>query len=311
MEQIIFKLCFKSAVHFGKRRLSESENFFMADTLFSSLCIEASNDTEILDNLVSLFKNGNLQISDAMPYIDESFYIPKPMLKIDFEDNSDSVAKKNFKKLKYIPIDMLEDYINGEVDPVFENTILKELGSFEIRTMASSRDSEKVLDGEALPYEVGCYTFSQNCGLYFILGYKNETDKGLITKLLTSLSFSGIGGKRTSGFGRFTFEEITLDEEFKVRFCKTYEKQMSLSVSMAKETEIEKTLINANYLLTKRSGFIQSNNYSDSLRKKRDFYSFVAGSCFETAFEGDIFEVGGNGNHPVYRYAKPFFLGVR
>ena len=41
-----------------------------------------------------------------------------------------------------------------------------------------------------------------------------------------------------------------------------------LSTAMAKEEEIESALKEARYILNKRSGFIQSTNYSEILVKK-------------------------------------------
>ena len=32
--------------------------------------------------------------------------------------------------------------------------------------------------------------------------------------------------------------------------------------------------------------------------------------CFKTIFKGDIFNVGNQGQHPVYRYAKPLWMEV-
>jgi CRISPR-associated protein Csm4 len=49
---------------------------------------------------------------------------------------------------------------------------------------------------------------------------------------------------------------------------------------------------------------------AERLEKKRDFYSFAAGSVFQNKFEGDIFDVSIKGNHPVWRYAKPLFMAV-
>ena len=50
--------------------------------------------------------------------------------------------------------------------------------------------------------------------------------------------------------------------------------------------------------------------YAEEYRRKRDLYVFAAGSCFKNEFEGDIYDVTNGGSHPVYRYAKPLFMGV-
>ena len=72
---------------------------------------------------------------------------------------------------------------------------------------------------------------------------------------------------------------------------------------------LENVLKNADYLLKKRGGFVVSEDYASEYLKKKDFYVFQSGSCFQEKFEGDIFDVSA-GSHPVYRYAKPFFMGV-
>ena len=74
--------------------------------------------------------------------------------------------------------------------------------------------------------------------------------------------------------------------------------------------EIEKVCTEVQFQLIKRSGFVNSMTYADTFRKKKDFYGFVAGSCFKIPYQGDIYDVSIYGKHPVYRYAIPIFMGV-
>ena len=84
-----------------------------------------------------------------------------------------------------------------------------------------------------------------------------------------------------------------------------------LSSAMAKaEEDLESILEDASYLLQKRSGFIYSESYAKEQRRKKDFFSFQAGSCFKKPFSGDIFDVSDGGNHPVYRYGKAVFMEI-
>ena len=85
---------------------------------------------------------------------------------------------------------------------------------------------------------------------------------------------------------------------------------MLLSSALPKQEELNQALEGANYLLQKRSGFVSSVTYADEQRKKRDLYTMQAGSCFQHPFQGDIYDVGRGGAHPVYRYAKALFLEV-
>ncbi|NLM56354.1 MAG: hypothetical protein GX192_02770 [Clostridiales bacterium] len=39
-------------------------------------------------------------------------------------------------------------------------------------------------------------------------------------------------------------------------------------------------------------------------------YAFGEGSCIKTPYKGYIADVSQGGNHPVYRFLKPLFVGV-
>ena len=126
------------------------------------------------------------------------------------------------------------------------------------------------------------------------------------------MGYIGIGGKRSSGLGKFKPELFKPSDEFINHISNDkYESYMTLSSCMATPSELEGVIENSYYLLHKRSGFVSSESYSDRNLKKKDFYAFKAGSCFSSKFYGDIYDVSYKGSHPVYRYAKPMFLGVK
>ncbi len=276
MKRSIVKLKFSSPIHIGDRSLSDSEFDIKADTIFSALCIESGN----ISKLINEVRQGGLKISDTFPYIDNYYYLPKPMIYVNHEVEN----YKLFKKIKYITEDTLDSYLKGELYPEYEleNFIL---GESDVRTRVSVGED---------PYQVGIYSFKENAGLYIIVEHTSD----YIFDIFERLQYSGIGGKRSSGFGRFTFE---IEECFKFP---QGNKKILLNSAMAKEDELERSLDGANYLLQKRSGFIHGSRY-----KKQDFYTFKSGSVFENGFRGDIYDVG-NDEHPVYRYAVPMFMGV-
>ena len=85
---------------------------------------------------------------------------------------------------------------------------------------------------------------------------------------------------------------------------------MLLSTALPREEELDAALEDSSYLLQKRAGFVFSETYAPELRKKKDLYTMQAGSCFKSRFQGDIYDVGMGGAHPVYRYAKAMFAGI-
>lgn len=308
MEYKLYKLKFQSAVHFGKKNLDDSEYSCCADTLFSALCHEAlrmGNDK--FQYFLDAVKEGNLLLSDAFPYMGDTYFIPKPVKHIEHSDsNGDSAVKKAYKKLKYIPVDMLDIYLQRKYD-VSNADDFDKFGHFEMKNVVSIRG-----ESETKPYRIGTYFYNDNNGLYVIVGYEQQEMLKLTEDLLEGLSFSGLGGKRASGLGRFELFTGKLPLEFSGRLKKSGTRYMSLSVALPKDEELETVLEGAEYMLCKRSGFVASECYASEQMRKRDLYVFKAGSCFSARFCGDVYDVSGEGGkHPVYRYAKPMLMEVQ
>ena len=303
MNYKIYKMIFTQGIHFGEHSLEKSEITFQADTLFSALCIEALK-IDKLDELLESVKENNLVFSDAFPYMGQEFFIPKPMKKIEqVIQSEDMTTRKKFKKLEYIQVSLLNQYLKGQY-PIDKGSDIKKLGVHALKTSASIRGNE-----EALPYRVGIYRFKKENGLYIVVGYDSQEILDLFDELFEMLSLSGIGGKKNSGLGHFDLEIAELPKELNQRL-NTKGEVMTLSVSLPTEDELDDVLDDSRYLLVKRSGFIDSYTYSKEQRRKKDIYLFKSGSCFNKTYQGDVYDVSSGGNHSVYKYAKPLFMGV-
>ncbi|EHD7789390.1 type III-A CRISPR-associated RAMP protein Csm4 [Staphylococcus pseudintermedius] len=298
----IFKLHFHTAVHFGNKRLSDGEMTISADTLFSALFIEnlqLGQSQEWLHN--------DLILSDTFPFVNDLLYLPKPLIKIESKEEG---HHKDFKKIKYIPTYHYLQFVKGEFHAEDANDLndIFNVGHYALETKVSLLAQSMNLEAESEPYSVGTFTFEEDAGLYFI-AQGSEKTMDLLEKTLNALQFSGLGGKRNTGYGRFHFEVIE-DSVMSKLLNQTGKQHILLTTAMATDEEIMKACNDARYLLKKRSGFIQSTTYEEQLVKKKDFYSFAAGSVFLTPFKGGIFDVGHKGNHPIFRYAKPLWLEV-
>lgn len=318
MEYKIFKFTFKSGVHIGDGSLDGTGINLRADTLFSALCIEAlkSGGPDLLNSLVLSARSGEMLLSDAFPFIGDEYYLPKPVYGFLSErGKTDSQTKKAFKNLKYISIDTVDDYLNGEFDKntaVYISDKLSKLGAQNIMARVAVRSPEGVgedANGDPLPYHVGIYRFAANAGLYVIAGGGRESF-ALLKKLLSHLANSGIGGKRSSGLGRFTVSEAALPDGIQERFEEPHPAYMTLSVSLPTDAEIQKTLEEASYTLLRRSGFVFSENYAETPLRKNDLFVLGSGCVVRHKYGGDIYDVSNKGAHPVYRYAKGLFYGV-
>lgn len=309
MKYIMYVLTFPNGIHIGNGKLSASETTIHADTIFSAMCIEALNigGGKMLSELVAFAKNNQLLISDALPYISDKLYVPKPMYRITAKEQEIS-EKKEFKKLEYIPYTELDNYMCGELEPTKTNSEFLKLGLRETY--------QKVLikyDDDNELYSVGTYKFNENCGLYIIIGSESEEQENMTDAIFEALQYSGLGGKRSAGYGRFCCEKRSVP--FENMIGSDADLYMTLSVCMASDDELESVLCGASYKMVKRSGFIQSTTYSDNQVKKRDFYMFSTGSVFKKRFNGDIFDVSikdvsNKDRHSVYRYAKPVLIGI-
>lgn len=304
MNYRVYKLAFSQGVHFGRNSLNHTQMAFAADTLFSALCQEAvhSGDDK-LHRLVAYAKNGDLCLSDAFPYKDDLLFLPKPMIHIEGKEE-DSSLKKQYKKLKYIPLNYLTEYLSG-CFPIERAGAWSSFGIDEMKVSASIRGEE-----ETKPYRVAVFRFFENCGLYIVVGYANEEARELFEELTELLSYSGIGGKRSSGLGRFDFLSMKMPEKLLKRLQQKGTRYMTLSAALPQESEMINALQGAEYLLEKRSGFVSSETYANEHQRKRDLYVLASGACFKNKFDGDVYDVSNGGSHPIYRYAKPMFLEV-
>lgn len=301
------KLTFQAPVHFGDGRLSDGEYTCDAATLFSALFIEALK-AGCADELLAAAKSGDLSISDAFPYIGKRLYVPKPMACVseraaNSAESGDSRARKANKALKYIPADKLGDFLGGSFDFVGELGRFNNGASF-LRTKVNLTRSTS---DDAEPYHVGGYRFAPECGLFFLVNGAYD-----VRPLMEQLSYSGIGGKRSSGYGRFTFE-VCEDAPLRLVDGSSFGKRaMLLSSALPREDELTDSLLEgARYHLVRKGGFVQSTSHAPTPRKKRSLCLFASGSVFERCFEGDVFDVNATpGAHPVYRYARAMWMEV-
>lgn len=299
----LYKLEFLNNVHFGKNSLNDAEISFSADTLFSALCIEALKSGE-LKKLYEVTQKGEFVISDAFPYQGKTYYLPKPCVRIErTESRGNSSEKKKIKKMKYIPAEQMDSWLSGNFVPD-ERYDLSRLGKKGVKVSVAVRGKE-----EPDPYRVKYFSFNEGNGLYFLAGGTEENLK-FLEKLMTSLSYSGLGGKRYAGMGRFDYRIAGIPENIQKRLKQKAARYMLLSTALPDEEELPQVMQEADYQLVRRGGFVASETYSEQQMRKKDLYVFAAGSCFGKTFSGNIYDVSSGGKHAVYRYAKGFFMGV-
>lgn len=322
MNYYLYKLKFETAVHFGSsssaQSLSGSEDHFCADTLFSALCHTALalRGQEGLDQLCRDAGEGKLLLSDSMPWQGETLYLPKPFASAKGEREVSAANRKAVKKLKWIPVDAFPAF-SASLRGGDAYDAQRAQTSFGV---SSSTAKVNIVPGEdSLPYQVGLYHFMEDAGLWFLAGCETEELAETLQVLAEGLSYSGIGGKTSAGYGKFHVEDtVYLNEPFD----KTTEwlfaalddteasRQLLLTTSLPSDEELEALLPEAEYMLTRRAGFIQSASYAQENRRKLSQVFLSAGSVLPGRFKSRLYDVGEAGKHPVYRLSAPLFLGV-
>lgn len=306
IKRVIIELEFENLVHFGTHSvgISLEKSSFTAgsNTIYSALVIEFIRlfGEGKLEDFIKNFKQ-NIRISNLLPYNKEdetsTYYIPKPK-KILTKKNIDRDKEKEIKKIKYIPINEIENYLDCEYN---ENTIFaKEVLIDKNKTRRSNTNEENEL------YTVSGYKFYGGKGLYFILEYKEDKDIEVIKTLINSLQYTGIGGKKSTGYGRFTYSIIEkVPEEFE------------------KPKENNGVILLSNLLLTKKNANEISNGYYSIIKyngysnfrnntnfRKKDTYLIEEGSCFEKEIEGEIIDVGYE-SAPSYLYGLGIYITIK
>ena len=223
MMYYIFTLKFLTPVHFGDTANGGSLDKFSlqcsADTLFAAFCNEAANKgSDAVETLVKKTVEGKIVFSSLFPYcrtVDDDlyFYLPKPLLKLEQDEQQ---SAKSFEEIKQLATKLKKQKKSTYIRASQINSLLESGSSdrqFAVPEFAAPLVAGRVAlrEEKPLPYYVGSYVFSEHSGLYFILGVEHEEEFTLIKELLLSLGYSGIGGKRSSGYGKFELADDELE----------------------------------------------------------------------------------------------------
>lgn len=249
--------------------------------------------------------------------------MPKPILTISSDERrvmadydtfrQQATQQKRQKKLSYIRVSQLADFIQAmKSGKAFDGTE-PFFGCGQLLTRVNCTENVP------RPYYVHQIQFTKEAGLYGIIGYEEDEDlDGLIT-LLESLGLSGIGGKRSSGYGKFHFREdpIEMDELgiyeddgilYRGLTLTGASRYMCLSVLLPSPAEVA-DVQKGQFALCRRSGFLSPDG--SRMQKKNDIYMIQAGSCFPQKIAGSMADVGGQDmTHPVWRYGKGLYVGL-
>lgn len=321
VDYYMMRLHFTAPVHFGPSTAAQSlaggEMKFCADTYFSALCHTAMRTVgeSLLQSLYIKAKQGELCFTDAMPWKNKQLFLPRPYLQPQPTQAVDPAQRKKWKNIKWLPVSQYSAYLTAlQTGQPFETD------AAEVKFgQAFSADKVQIKTEEPPePYSVGLFQFGADCGLYLIIGAKDQQTFEEVRDLTFSLGQGGIGGKVSAGYGSFELKEVGPLNSAEMQgtsqlqqylTADTATKYITLTTALPNEEELGEAMESASYALVRRSGFVQSATRMRQ-QKKQEQYFFAAGSAFDHPFKGDIWNVVPGEEHPVYRYGMPMFLRI-
>lgn len=322
MDYFRINLDFTAPFRFGdggtKSGLDSSSMICHSDTLLSAIIDEGCKlqGSDFAAFIADQVEEGNLIVSNLMPYdAGEGCLIPKPVMtferKISEEKSQAPSLKKELKKLEFLPVKKVDDFISkikqGTLDQFtfgMENVCVEQI--FQ-RVAINGHD-------ETQPYFVAAqHINSDKFSMYFILAANDGLEEWL-NPIIDSLSFSGIGGKRNSGFGKFTWSVAKLEkgDSLYERLTKDYPAYLAISCVLPSKDEIDVLKEKGSfYTLIQRGGFAYSAALEGTPRKKKNIAMIKPGSVFPRKLNGKIVDLAVSGMaHNIYRNGKGLFIGV-
>lgn len=324
MVYLLYKLKFPNGIHVGVNSSLELTNTTVSSDVFYSafyteyVRIFGEKDRELLQ----LTENDEFKVSDLLPFkemkTETVFYVPKPFVndierKQSSDENEQVVDRKKVKKLSYIPASRLKEYFEfletGKNFPQIDD----DFGEKELHT----KNKVSRIGEDTELYNVEVFRFNKDSGLYFIVQLP-EKWKEKFENVLESLSLTGIGGKKSAGYGQFIrelkIENYKADAIFShtnLKKISTSGKYLLLSSYLPQKDEIEKIKNKENgYQLIKRSGFVNSPKYSENPQKRKQVYMISSGAVLNFKPAGRLVDLKLHGNHSIYRMGKPIVIGV-
>ena len=332
MQHYLYTLCFDAPVHFGMAErgggLEHTDMVMTADALFSAILAElsAAGEHDALCELLDAVRQGILRISDLLPWREREdgawdFYLPRPVLPEDMaaQTRPDSYAEacafmsahKQQKRLSYIRAGRMQEYLESlrEGRPFDEPAAF---GQEILHQRVNCRGEE------SLPYFVGSFVFHEQAGLYLIVSTESEDMVEAMSRLLEFMGQSGIGGKRSSGYGKFHLADdaVLLSEDavygeddaalYRLLTDEAAEWQMTLSPVLPDAHDIE-AVAQGFYHLRHVGGFVTTAALAE---KKNSICLLDSGSCLRERVPGSMASLGQNEGHPVLRYGYGLYVGL-
>lgn len=329
-----------SSFHFGLRGIGAevSGEYCPSDTLFAALvavAAEARSDPDA-EGLCKAFAQSPggppFLLSSAFPFARDVRLLPVPKLRLKVLPRRG--LGKLLKNLAYISEGVFRLVLAGERldELVGEHNLLQNKTVLVTPSERSSLDHlalgliwtvasvprvtvDRVASGSEI-YHVGRVSFAPECGLYFLVKWRDDRWRASLEELLRLLGDAGLGGRRSVGHGQF---DPVADRPMDLPVvCEEGSRFVTLSRYHPTLGELGSGVLGpgASYGLSAVGGWLSSPG--QTAQRRRVVRMIDEGSVLRHAGQetyGDLPDVrpaydAGPFAHPVYRYGFAFPVAV-
>ena len=319
MELACYKLNFTAPLHVAEEGLGleEASKIVHSDTLMGAI-INAWTLLYPEENAEELITSAPFTVSSAFPYIEDLFFFPKPMLRINSPQGAkgeDPSFGKRLKKIKFLSTPLFEKVIKGEeIDPSqleivegFAHTSPFEPPCQNIEIPRVSLD--RIASTSAFFYFHQIY-FHPAGGLWFLAKFNKEGETASkLEGVLEFLGDHGLGADRSVGKGFFQIRRSHINIDHPESAGQVL---LSLCHPTKKDFAQVKDHPLTRYTLVERRGWVTSPHGGQGFRQKL-VRMFGEGSVFPCKVDGQVTRVltaqpSQGLHHHVYRWGRAFTL---
>jgi len=308
--------------------LTSAQAFSASDTLFGALtwAIQVTEGEAAADAWVRRFCAGQppVLLSSALPYIESAAtpLVPRPQRRPAFdEDAADKRGwdAKVLKRTQFVDVETLSIWraslpartpvALGEalVSPALAERLKNQHALW--RTAARPGVAIDRRTSASQVYSVAATSYACSLAVYALAESEQELER--LEQLFNVLARTGIGGRRSRGFGAFAWQRISSPLPLSA-----VPKGLALSLVWPRRDELDAGALSPpsgfGYRIVERGGWITSPPWSRE--RSRTVAMLGEGSYVNTQLAApvgglvDVTPAERRGRHPVYRYGLGLFL---
>ncbi|GIX41994.1 MAG: hypothetical protein KatS3mg129_1727 [Leptospiraceae bacterium] len=291
-------------------------------TIFGAFCWAYRflyGNNQLIEFLETFSKNPKFLISSPFPLLKDKPLFPKPLLKLETEENLsiiDKLKRKPYKKASFITINVLKDIIDGNIKT--QNDLMKTYnvkGSIIYKSEEFQNKEEILLKyhniiqthnlinrynniTENLYFENGRFTPQEH---YFLVQFCDLEFQSKFEEALKFIEDLGIGGNKNIGWGKIEIEPLNLD----ISFLQNH--QSNFFITLSPIIPDKNLVANKSYYNLRTFQSYTEGTFSDGILKNKIIYLEEGSLIYKENSYAGILKKMKN----IYQYGLEFPIYLR